>query len=83
MYLPLVTVTGVHLRDVRERLPACCTLDRVSHFLVKIFFVLLDFGCPNVQPNVRSDTRSQGVKSGIGRLERMTRGKGIQDRDDR
>ncbi len=26
MYLPLATLGGVHLRDVRERLPACYTL---------------------------------------------------------
>jgi hypothetical protein len=36
MYLPLATVAGVHLRGVRERLPACCTLAQVLHSLVNL-----------------------------------------------
>ena len=32
MYLPLTTVTGVHLSGVRERLLACTTLAQVCHF---------------------------------------------------
>ena len=34
MYLPLTTVTGVYLCDVRKRLPVSCTVDQVCHSLV-------------------------------------------------
>ena len=36
MYRPLVTLACMHLRDVRERLPACCTLAQVLHSLVNL-----------------------------------------------
>ena len=42
MYLPLTTVTGVLLCDVRERLPAYCTLAQVFHSLVNLLLFIMN-----------------------------------------
>ena len=43
MYLPLATFARMHLRDVRERLPACCTLAQRTDATMQISLVCFLF----------------------------------------